>query len=92
MEQIAVRELRNHTAGVLGRIKAGESLEITEYGRPVARIIPLGLSRWDELKARGEIEPAEEQGDPLDLPTLPAVPGKPSLSQILAEMRASERF
>jgi prevent-host-death family protein len=40
MESVTVSELSQQTAKVLDRIKAGESLEITEHGRPVARLLP----------------------------------------------------
>ena len=40
MDSVTVSELNRQTAKVLDRIKAGESLEISEYGRPVARLSP----------------------------------------------------
>src|SRR3954466_6686438 len=39
--RVASRELRNDTAGVLRRAAAGEALEITVNGRPVATLGPL---------------------------------------------------
>lgn len=45
MTEIASRELRNDTAGVLRRVEQGESLTITTNGRPVARLVPLPRSR-----------------------------------------------
>lgn len=38
MTEIASREIRNDTAGVLRRVEAGEELTITVRGRPVARL------------------------------------------------------
>lgn len=48
MTEIASRELRNDTAGVLRRVEEGESLTITANGRPVAQLVPLprGERRW----------------------------------------------
>lgn len=40
MTEIASRELRNDTAGVLRRVGDGEELVVTVRGRPVARIAP----------------------------------------------------
>jgi prevent-host-death family protein len=40
MDSVTVSELNRQTAKVLDRIKAGESLEISEHGRPVARLSP----------------------------------------------------
>jgi len=59
MAEIPARELRNDTAGVLRRVEAGEDVTITVHGRPVARLVPLGVRHrrpipWDEFMARLE--------------------------------------
>jgi prevent-host-death family protein len=41
MATVATRELRNDTAGVLRRVRAGEKIVITVNGKPVAQLIPL---------------------------------------------------
>ena len=38
--EIGVRELRNHTAEVIGRVRRGESLTLTVNRQPVADIVP----------------------------------------------------
>lgn len=38
--EIASRELRNDTAGLLRRVEAGETVVITRRGKPVADLIP----------------------------------------------------
>jgi len=38
--EIASRELRNDTAGLLRRVEGGESLVITRRGKPVADLVP----------------------------------------------------
>jgi prevent-host-death family protein len=43
--RVASRELRNDTAGVLRRAAAGEALEITVNGEPIATLGPLQESR-----------------------------------------------
>jgi prevent-host-death family protein len=40
MVEVATRELRNDTAGVLRRVEAGESVVITVRGKPVADLVP----------------------------------------------------
>jgi len=40
MERIGVRELRQHASRYLARVRLGETLEVTERGRPVARLVP----------------------------------------------------
>lgn len=39
--EVSVRELRNHTAAVLRRVEAGETLTVTVDRRPVAELTPL---------------------------------------------------
>jgi prevent-host-death family protein len=44
---VATRELRNKTADLLRRVKAGESMVITVRGKPVADLVPHNSgSRW----------------------------------------------
>ncbi|HEX5763720.1 MAG TPA: type II toxin-antitoxin system Phd/YefM family antitoxin [Solirubrobacterales bacterium] len=40
MVEVATRELRNDTAGVLRRVAAGETVTITVRGKPVADLVP----------------------------------------------------
>ena len=42
MSQVASRELRNNTRGLLDRVEAGEAITITIDGRPVAVLQPFG--------------------------------------------------
>lgn len=90
MKRIGVRELRQHASKWLQQVQQGESFEITDRGRPVALLVPPTDDPFERMIAEGRIRPA--QGDFLSLgPPLPAEPGKPTLSQILAEDRAQER-
>ncbi len=52
--EVASRELRNNTAGLLRRVQAGEEIVITAWGRPVAALVrPPGTTRrW---LSRGEL-------------------------------------
>ena len=91
MERIGVRELRQHASRWLRRVAAGESFEVTDRGRPVARLVPPpppeGVER---LRAEGRITDAA--GDLLELgPPLPSTPGAPLPSEVLADLRAEER-
>jgi prevent-host-death family protein len=51
MSEVASRELRNDTAGVLRRVQAGEDITITVKGRPVAMLIAAGHQRRRWLTA-----------------------------------------
>lgn len=45
MAEVASRELRNDTRGLLRRVEAGEDVVITVDGRPVAVLRPVGSRR-----------------------------------------------
>ncbi len=94
MEQVGVRRLKQETASLLRRVAAGEALEITDHGHPVARLVPILRSSVDQMIAEGRIRPAvgdlKETMRRLGLPR-PRDPRRPLLSQVLAEMRADER-
>jgi len=86
--RVGVRELRQNLSVYLRRVKAGETLEVTEHGHPVGRLTPIQLepmSLIDRLIAEGRITPAK--GSLKDLPPpVKLPPGRP-LSEILKEMR-----
>jgi prevent-host-death family protein len=46
--EVASRDLRNDTAGLLRRVEAGEKIVITRRGKPVADLVPhrRAVSRW----------------------------------------------
>ncbi len=85
--RVGVRELRQNLSVYLDRVKAGETLEVTEHGQPVATLGPRAperLSIIDQMIADGRATPA--RGDRRNLPYPPSIPGRP-LSEILQEMR-----
>jgi prevent-host-death family protein len=45
MTEIASRDLRNDTAGVLSRVQAGEDIVITVNRKAVARVVPIAVER-----------------------------------------------
>jgi prevent-host-death family protein len=90
MRRVGVRELRQNASAVLRRVAAGEVVEVTDRGRAVARIVPLHeASRLEQLVAEGRASGAT--ADLLGVKPIPRTAGKPSLSTILAAMRADER-
>jgi len=46
--EVASRELRNDTGGLLRRVEDGETIVITRRGKPVADLVPhcRAVSRW----------------------------------------------
>jgi prevent-host-death family protein len=87
MIRIGVRELRQHASRYLARVKAGETVEVTERGRLVALLTPPSPASTtrERMIREGRLIPASL---PFELPTpMPKPPGSPSLSEVLDELR-----
>jgi prevent-host-death family protein len=89
VEQISVRTLNQDTAGVLARIERGESVEITNRGRPIARIVPVATDPAATLIATGVIVPSTVDG-PIQMPGVPAV--GPSAEDLISGLRDEDRW
>jgi prevent-host-death family protein len=88
-ERIGIRELRQHASVYVDLAEKGYTVDITNRGRLVARLVPvreLG-SPLERLIAAGIIEPAEESGGVGDIEPYPAAPGGPPA---VSENRARE--
>jgi antitoxin (DNA-binding transcriptional repressor) of toxin-antitoxin stability system len=88
---IGIRELRQRASELLRRVEHGETIEITDRGRPVALLSrPAEGSPLERLRVLGDIEPAT--GDLDDLPEpLELAPGIDSPSKVLRRLRQHER-
>ena len=87
-----MRELRQNLSVYLDRVKAGETLEVTERGEPVAILGPRPekpVSVIDRLIAEGRVTPATVDHRTIGPPP-PAEPGERLASEILQEMRDEE--
>ena len=94
MRSIGIRELRQDASRHLRDVERGETIEVTDRGRPVARLVPVPEATGVEaLIASGRITPPK--GDLMEWlaanPPLEPEPGKLPLSEVLAEMREHER-
>lgn len=58
MSTVTHREMRNHSGDLLRRVEQGESVTVTNHGRPVAVIRPIGRTTLDELEEQGQIRKA----------------------------------
>lgn len=60
MSAVPIRELSHNTSGVMRRVKTGETIEITERGKVIGRIIPLEPSSDTRARliAEGRLKPA----------------------------------
>lgn len=91
MSSVGIRALQQNASAVVARAEAGEVIDITDRGRPIARLVPIRPgSRIQELADEGRLRPATREvldvASPVDL-----AHGRPSLSEVLAQMRADER-
>jgi prevent-host-death family protein len=58
MAEAGVRDLRDHLSRYLERVRAGEEVTVTDRGRPIARLVPVGTNTFDRLIAEGLVVPA----------------------------------
>ena len=84
MDRIGIRELRQNASRYIERVKAGEKLEVTERGRPVAVLAPLPetTSVLARLRAEGRLRQAK--GRLADLPP-PIKVNDPDISRKIRE-------
>jgi prevent-host-death family protein len=91
MTTVGVRELRQRASELLRQVARGETIEITDRGRPVALLGPVPTGdELTRLRAAGQVSAAE--GDVSDLPEpLELEPGHQQASEVLARLRHDER-
>jgi prevent-host-death family protein len=85
MDRVGVRELRQQASAILRRVAAGETVEVTDRGRPVAVLLgtmPSGLAR---LEREGLLRRA--QGDLADLAPVPLPAGMATPSSRVSDGR-----
>jgi prevent-host-death family protein len=87
---IGIRELRQNASKYLRQVQEGETVEVTDRGRPVARIAPI---QKNDVRAVGRagLGPPGEGRPPRPLAPLQPKPGVPLPSEILRRMREDER-
>ena len=90
---VGVRELRQNLSIYLDRVKDGESLQVTEFGRVVALLIPLPAEKLSPLERMvREGRAIAPQGSLKDRkPPQPGDPNAPPIEEILAAER-EDRF
>lgn len=82
--EVGVRELRNNLSRYLDRVRQGEEVVVTDRGRAIARMLPVGTERvLDRLIAEGVVTPARQPkrraGRPIKV--------KGAVSDLVAEQR-----
>jgi prevent-host-death family protein len=87
VESIGIRQLRQNASVWIARAKAGATIQITDRGQPVARLVPLTPTEQarNKLIAQGQLIPAPVPRVPFS--TAHLIEGH-SLSAVLDEQRA----
>ena len=84
MIQVGVRELRNNLSRYLDRVRAGEEVVVTDRGRAVARVLPVGAERvLERLIAEGVVTPASQPKRRARAP----IKGTGTVSDLVADQR-----
>jgi prevent-host-death family protein len=93
MRELGIRALKQNASSVIAEVVAGDTLTITDRGRPVARIVPIDSagSALDAMIAAGLVRIPKGSHGALGKP-LRQPPGERSLGQVLREMREGERY
>jgi prevent-host-death family protein len=85
---MGIRELRDTLTATIRRVRAGETIEVTHDGEPVALVVPYREDRLARLIASGEVTP----GRPLTRPIrrFPAT-GPMTASEAIEDDRSLDR-
>ena len=83
-----MRELRQHASRYLEEVAAGESIEITDRGHPVARLVPITGDPWKALTGAGEVV---EAARPMSIDDIKPGAYPHSASETLERLRSDER-
>ena len=70
VKKVGARELRHDLRAILDRVWGGESFEVTDRGRPVARLVPISgrETLLERLIADGKVRPPKRPLHPLPKP------------------------
>jgi prevent-host-death family protein len=82
---MGIRQLRDNLTEAIRRVRAGDTIEVTHDGIPVAVISPVRRGRIDQLVAAGDVTPPKPLRRPI---RRHPVTGELSASQALEEDRA----
>lgn len=87
MNEVGIRALKQNASAVVARAAAGESIVITDRGRPVAQLSGLEQTTIQRLVAAGLARPPVRP-----LSELPPPAGSGELGEELRRMRDEERY
>jgi prevent-host-death family protein len=82
--EVGIRELKNQLSRYLDQVRNGDELVVTDRGRAIARVVPIGDERaLDRLVSEGVVTPARRAKRLASKP----VPTKGTVSDLVSEQR-----
>jgi prevent-host-death family protein len=86
--QVGVRELKSRLSHYLRQVKAGQTVTVTEHGKPVATLSPVAQTLEEKLEAMAEAGLLEWSGKKLEpMEPVAAVRGDRTVADLLIEDR-----
>jgi len=85
MNKVGVRELRRDASAILRRVAAGETIQVTDRGRPVALMVKAMPDGLERLEAEGMVRRGD--GDLLGIKPVGPKPGVPLPSELVSQGR-----
>jgi prevent-host-death family protein len=85
MNEVTHRQLRNDSGEVLRRVAAGETILVTNHGRPAAVIGPPSAGVLEDLAAHGQLRAAT--ASPTSLRTIRRKRSSRTSAEIVADTR-----
>lgn len=81
---VGVRELRDKLSRHLANVQEGQTVTVTDHGRPIARIVPIHRpTKLEQLRKEGRIRPARKRKQPAPQP----VSATGTVSDLIDEQR-----
>lgn len=60
--EVGIRELRDGLSRHLAEVKAGHTIHVTDHGKVIAKIVPVGVpTTLERLRLEGRITPAKRR-------------------------------
>lgn len=87
MSTVGIRALKQNASAVVADAAAGETVTITDRGRPVAQLTAIPASRLQSLIDSGRARVRRR-----DITEIPSPESGPPLTAALSEMRDVERY
>lgn len=82
--EIGIRELRDGLSRHLASVREGRTITVTDHGKPVARVVPVGApTSLERLVEEGRVTPGRRRRAPRPEP----LPTSGTVSDLVGEQR-----